>query len=115
MNNKVHLIINIGEDKMSTIEIDSHRYNTSRLDEKIKTYDFDETTSVNDLLELINDQADQIIRLKTTNEVLENKCLKLDDEVKNLTFWKNTLEKMIAPNWNNTKKKLFQKSSTKKK
>ncbi len=107
MNNKVHLIIKKGEDEMSTIKIDSHRYNTSRLNEKIKTYDFDETTSVNDLLELINEQADDLISLKT-------KCLRLEEENKNLTFWKNCLEKLYAPDWENTKRKLFQKSSTKK-
>jgi len=95
------------EDEMSTIKIDSHRYNTSRLNEKIKTYDFDETTSVNDLLELINDQADNLISLET-------KCLRLEEENKNLTFWKNCLEKLFAPDWENTKRKLFQKSSTKK-
>jgi hypothetical protein len=92
---------------MSQIKIDSHRYNTSRLNEKIKTYDFDETTSVNDLLELINEQADSIISLKT-------KCLELEDEIKNLTFWKNTLEKLFAPSWENTKRDCFQKSSKKK-
>lgn len=73
---------------MSTIKIDSHRYNTSRLNEKIKTYDFDETTSVNSLLELINEQADDLISLKT-------KCLRLEEENKNLTFWKNCLEKLF--------------------
>lgn len=92
---------------MSTIKIDSHRYNTSRLNEKIKTYDFDETTSVNDLLELINNQADDLISLKT-------KCFKLEEENKNLIFWKNSLEKIISPTWENTRRKLFQKSLTKK-
>jgi hypothetical protein len=107
MNNKVHLIIKKGEDEMSQIKIDSRIYDTSRLDEKIKTYDFDKHTSVGSLLELINDQADSLISL-------EIKCSKLEEENKNLTFWKNQLEKQISPNWENTKRDCFQKSSTKK-
>jgi hypothetical protein len=107
MNNKVHLIIKKGEDEMSQIKIDSRIYDTSRLDEKIKTYDFDKHTSVGSLLELINDQADSIISLNT-------KCLKLEDEIKNLIFCKNKLEKLISPSWENTKRDYFQKSSKKK-
>jgi len=92
---------------MSTIRIEGHEYNTTKLDEKIKIYDFDEHTSVRSLLELINDQADSLISL-------EIKCSKLEEENKNLTFWKNQLEKQISPNWENTKRDCFQKSSTKK-
>lgn len=59
--------------KMSKIRIEGHLYDTTKLNEKIKTYDFDETTTVSSLLNLINDQADEIISLKT-------KCLKLEEE-----------------------------------
>ena len=83
---------------MSTIKIDSHRYNTSRLNEKIKTYDFDETTSVNDLLELINDQADNLISLET-------KCLRLEEENKNLKLFR----KIICPRLGKYQKKTFSK------
>ena len=83
---------------MSQIKIDSRIYDTSRLDEKIKTYDFDKHTSVGSLLELINDQADSIISLNT-------KCLKLEDEIKNLIFCKNKLE-LTEFYQSNTKKKI---------
>jgi hypothetical protein len=75
---------------MSTIKIDGRRYDTSKLDEKIKTYDFDESTSVNDLLELINDQSNEIIRL-------ENICFERGDEITRLENYKNLLVKTMVP------------------
>jgi hypothetical protein len=75
---------------MSTIKIDGRRYDTSKLDEKIKTYDFDESTTVNDLLELINDQSNEIIRL-------ENICFERGDEITRLENYKNLLVKTMVP------------------
>jgi len=80
--------------KMSKIRIEGHLYDTTKLDEKIKTYDFDETTSVNSLLELINEQADEIISLRT-------KCSALELNLKKLIQFDPVDEMIKESDWNN--------------